>query len=203
MLTKKNLVLLLITAVIAAPVWAQDTAAASSSDGDEPRTVVASFSDYYATEMNVSADKLWSDMKEMYVEAQKFARQGYEVSKIEDDPIAYLGGTRVVKEMENGALDDRRAIFTAIDDEERYLALQASYNVGLKAFASYIVRPISRNKSEFQLVVHADIPLVFQPGEEITRESVAAKMAPIAKQHKADVREIWAEERQRIERKDQ
>jgi len=87
--------------------------------------------DNYSTYMDVPPEILWAELKRMYVEGQKFKELGFSVTPLEDDPLAYLGGTRVVKPLENGAgVDERIARFSVIDDENMFLALHAVYNSG-------------------------------------------------------------------------
>jgi len=116
-----------------------------------------------------------------------------------DDPVAYLGGTKISRtEDATGEADIRVAHFSAIDDNKRFLALRAVYSSGISAFASYQVRSEGQG-SNFQLIAHGQVPVNLPAGMEPTQASVHAAMAPVIAEHERALREAWAEEKKRIE----
>jgi hypothetical protein len=165
---------------------------------EEEQTVRSFFTDELSVHMDVPPDVLWEEIKSMYVDADKFRRLGFAVEAV-DDPVAYLGGTRISRIDEaTGEADIRTAHFSAIDDAKRFLALRAVYASGISAFASYQVRPEGEG-SNFQLIAHGQVPVTLPAGVVPTQASVRAAMAPVIAEHQRALREIWAEETKRIE----
>jgi len=165
---------------------------------EEAQTVRSFFTDELSVHMDVPPDVLWEEIKSMYVDADKFRRLGFTVEPVKD-PVAYLGGTRIsLIDETTGEADIRTAHFSAIDDKKRFLALRAVYNSGISAFASYQVRPEGEGSS-FQLIAHGQVPVTLPAGVEPTQASVRAAMAPVIAEHERALREIWAEEKERIE----
>jgi hypothetical protein len=162
------------------------------------QSVRAFFTDELSVYMDVPPEVLWEEIKSMYVDADKFRRLGFAVEAVED-PVAYLGGTKISRIDEaTGEADIRTAHFSAIDDEKRFLALRAVYSSGISAFASYQVRADGEG-SNFQLIAHGQVPVTLPAGVAPTQASVRAAMAPVIAGHERALREVWAEETKRIE----
>jgi len=165
---------------------------------EEAQTVRSFFTDELSVHIDVPPDMLWDEIKSMYVDADKFRRLGFAIEPVHD-PVAYLGGTRISRIDEaTGEADIRTAHFSAIDDKKRFLALRAVYSSGISAFASYQVRPEGAG-SNFQLIAHGQVPVTLPAGVKPTQASVRAAMAPVIAEHERALREVWADEKQRIE----
>jgi len=165
---------------------------------EEQQTLRAFFTDEMTVFIDVPPDVLWKEIKSMYVDADKFRRLGFAVEAV-NEPTAWLGGTRVTRVDEaSGEADIRTAHFSAIDDSKRFLALRAVYSSGISAFASYQVRAQGEGSS-FQLIAHGQVPVSLPAGVAPTQDSVRAAMAPVIAEHERALRDIWAEEKQRIE----
>jgi len=165
---------------------------------EEVHTIRSLFTDELTVYMEVPPDDLWREIKSMYVDGEKFRREGFTVDRIVDDPGVYLGGIRISRTNEQGAVEIRVARFSAIDEESRFLALRADYSEGISVYASYQVRP-EGGGSTFQLIAHGEVPVTLSANEELTQASVRKAMAPVIAQNQRYLRTIWEEERTRIE----
>lgn len=162
------------------------------------QTVHSFFTDELTVHMDVPPDVLWEEIKSMYVDADKFRRLGFAVEAV-DEPVAYLGGTKISRIDEaTGEVDIRTAHFSAIDDSKRFLALRAVYSSGISAFASYQIRAEGEGSS-FQLIAHGQVPVSLPAGVAPTQDSVRAAMGPVIAEHERALRDTWAEEKKRIE----
>jgi hypothetical protein len=148
--------------------------------------------------MKVSPDRLWAEIKRMYVEGQKFSGQGYKVEPL-TDAQSWLGGTRVSRTLADGTLEERVARISALDDSRRFLALSVRYSEGMVVRASYEVRPHPAG-SEFQLVAHVDQPFELPSDDAAGRKRMSDAARAVAATETRELADAWAGERVRIEK---
>jgi len=147
--------------------------------------------------MKVPPDTLWSEIKRLYVEGEKFSSQGYRVEPL-TDAMSWMSGTRVSRTLPDGRLEERVARISALDDSARFLALSVRYSEGFVVRASYEVRPHPAGAA-FQLIAHVDqpfnLPTDDAAGRRRLQEAARARMVAEAK----GLADSWATERVRIE----
>ena len=108
-----------------------------------------------AVDIERSAEVVWRDILETYVEGRKFSSQGHVVVALADDPAAYLGGYRMTLRGEDGTVvDERICRITERDEEAMRLSLCAEYllpaEMNLIVNASYQATPMP-NGSRYTL----------------------------------------------------
>jgi hypothetical protein len=172
---------------------AQDTASDTAAAAPLQIHFVNNFSQTFA----VPLEFLWAELKRMYVDGNKYRDLGFTVEMIAPVPEAPLGGTVVVQHRGSGEADRITALFSAIDDASRFLALRATYSTGATVHASYAVRP-APSGSQVQLVVHA-----LQPWEGADSHPTADDARRAAERltafHYGQLAETWAAEARRVE----
>ncbi len=170
---------------------------ADVSVAQQPVRIRAPLVDNYTLHFNVPPEVLWAELKAMYVKGDKFTAQGFTVKPL-DDPGAILGGTRIVRTLPNGKVEERVARFTRIDDGERFLALQVSYSEGIVGNVSYQARPAGRG-SDFQLIAHMEQDIVLNARESASREAIADKVEAVLQGHHRELAQYWEGEKARME----
>lgn len=154
------------------------------------------FVDNFTQTFAVPPEFLWAELKRMYVNGNKYRDLGFVVEMISPTPEAPLGGTTVSRNAD-GVVDRRTALFTIIDDDDRFLALRVVYTTGVAAQVSYDVRE-APGGSLVQLIVHAqqtmDGTKTVPMAEEVRREAERLTVF-----HYAELAEMWAAEARRIE----
>jgi uncharacterized protein (DUF885 family) len=163
-----------------------------------PPTLRPTMVENFELHFNVLPSALWADLKRLYVKGEKFSSSGFNVVQIADDPLAYLGGTRISKVGPSGKVEQVIARFTAIDDSKMFLALTASYSDGTECQVTYAVRP-SGTGADFQLIVHAAQDLPSAPGEVPTPAQMAARVRALVALQDKDLKVYWEGERARLE----
>jgi hypothetical protein len=148
--------------------------------------------------VKVPPDRLWAEIKRMYVEGRKFSGQGYKVELL-TDALSWQGGTRVSRTLPNGTLEERVARISALDDARRFLALSVLYSEGIVVRASYEVRPNPAG-SEFQLVAHVDQPFELPSDDAEGRKRMSDAARALVASQTQGMAEAWAAERIRIEK---
>lgn len=143
-------------------------------------------------------DRMWSEIKRMYVEGQKFSAQGYRVDRLED-AASWLGGTRVSRTLPDGRLEERVARVSALHEARRFLALSVQYSEGFVVRASYEVRPHPAG-SEFQLIAHVDQPFELASDDAVGRKRMADAARAVALEQTKGMADAWAGERIRLEK---
>lgn len=143
-------------------------------------------------------DRMWSEIKRMYVEGQKFSPQGYRVDRLED-AASWLGGTRISRTLPDGRLEERVARVSALDEARRFLALSVQYSEGFVVRASYEVRPHPAG-SEFQLIAHVDQPFELASDDSAGRKRMADAARAVALEQTKGMADAWAAERIRLEK---
>jgi hypothetical protein len=174
------------------PAQAADQPAAHGRMLDLPMTIA------HTEVMKVPPERLWREIKRLYVDGQKFSSQGYTVEPL-TDAASWMGGTRVSRTHPDGRLEERVARISALDDAKRFLALSVHYSEGFAVRASYEVHPDPAGAA-FRLIAHVDQPFNLAADDEAGRrqlqEAAQARMVAETK----GLADAWAAERVRIER---
>ncbi len=172
---------------------AEDSAA---PQGAAKAPVPVHFVDNFTQTFAVPPGFLWAEMKRMYLDGSKYRDLGFAIEVLPPTAEAPLGGT-IASRREGEVVDRVKALFTAIDETNRFLALRVLYNTGITAYVSYDVRETSGG-SQMQLIVHAQQPMpetrALPDAETVRREAEAQ-----TEFHYGQLVTIWAAEAQRIE----
>jgi len=176
--------------------------AAVPAYGQEPNAEAASpiqitIVDNFTAEFAVPPDFLWTELKRMYLDGNKYRDLGFSIGIITPSPAVSLGGT-IATRSANGQLDRREAHFTAIDEKRRFLALKAMYSNGLKAIVSYEVRPAKKG-SLMQLIVHAEQAIALPGSDMPSTAAVRAETDRLVAYHYGELVDMWSLEVKRIE----
>lgn len=148
--------------------------------------------------MKVPPDRLWAEIKRLYVEGRKFSGQGYAVERL-TDARSWMGGTRVSRTLPDGRLEERIARISALDDAQRFLALSVQYSEGLVVRATYEVRPHPAG-AEFQLIAHVDQPFELSSDDAAGAKRLSDAARAFALAETKQLADAWAAERVRIEK---
>jgi len=92
-----------------------------------------------ATDIAVSPDRLWTTLREGFIEARKFRDFGFSIDPI-DEPGVPLGGYRMRLEQDGKIVDDRICRISEVDDTARRLSIFADYlshPLGLQVYVTY------------------------------------------------------------------
>lgn len=196
----------IIVAILLAAAPGQEAAALSQVGAPQPVHAAAAqtrmldlpITIMHAEVVKLPPDRMWSEIKRMYVEGQKFSPQGYRVDRLED-AVSWLGGTRISRKLPDGRLEERVARVSALDEARRFLALSVQYSEGFVVRASYEVRPHPAG-SEFQLIAHVDQPFELASDDAAGRKRMADAARAVALEQTKGMADAWAAERIRLEK---
>lgn len=187
----------LTLAALPQPALAGDQASAGQESADEADApLLIHFVDNFTQDFAVPPDFLWEELKRMYLAGNKYRDLGFDVEALAPTPEAPLGGT-IVSRTDDGVLDSRKALFTKVDDENRFLALRAIYETGINIQVSYDVRP-TPGGSLMQLIVHATQPMP-TTDRDPDAETVRAEAERLTVFHYDQLVDMWAAEARRVE----
>lgn len=169
----------------------------ASTSPDTAAPLQIHFVDNFTQTFAVPSEFLWAELKRMYVDGNKYRDLGFSVEMIAPAPEAPLGGTVVVQQSDVGEAARITALFSAIDDANRFLALRAIYSTGITVHVSYDVRP-APDGSLVHLIVHAQQPLEVA-GTHPTAEDARREADRLTAFHYAQLADTWAAEARRVE----
>jgi hypothetical protein len=154
------------------------------------------FVDNFTQTFSVPPAFLWAELKRMYLDGSKYRELGFAIDLLQPTPEAPLGGT-IASRSEGEVVDRRTALFTTIDETNRFLALRVVYSTGIAAYVSYDVRE-APGGSLVQLIVHAQQPM---PAASATpdAEAVRREAEALTTFHYGQLVTMWAAEAQRVE----
>lgn len=154
------------------------------------------FVDNFTQTFAVPPEFLWAELKRMYIHGNKYGDLGFAVEVLPPTPEAPLGGT-IVSKADGNTFDRRTALFTAIDETKRFLALRVVYSTGIAADVSYDVRE-APGGSLVQLIVHAQQPM---PASATPPDAAAVRREAEALTtfHYGQLVTMWVAEAQRVE----
>jgi hypothetical protein len=171
----------------------------AQSEADEAaahQPVQIHFVDNFTQTFAVPPEFLWAELKRMYIDGNKYRDLGFAIEVLPPTPKAPLGGT-IVSQADGDTIDRRTALFTAIDEASRFLALRVVYSTGIAAEVSYDVRE-APGGSLVQLIVHAQQPM---PATATHADAAAVRREAEALTtfHYGQLVTMWAAEAQRVE----
>lgn len=172
------------------------SARSGADEAAAPPPAQIHFVDNFTQTFAVPPEFLWAELKRMYIDGNKYRDLGFAIEVLPPTPEAPLGGT-IVSQGEGKTIDRRTALFTAIDDTRRFLALRVVYSTGIAAEVSYDVRE-APGGSLVQLIVHAQQPM---PATATPPDAAAVRREAEALTtfHYDQLVAMWAAEAQRVE----
>ncbi|MCO5792578.1 MAG: hypothetical protein HEQ21_07145 [Blastomonas sp.] len=172
------------------------SARSGADETPAPRPVQIHFVDNFTQTFAVPPEFLWAELKRMYIDGNKYRDLGFAIEVLPPTPEAPLGGT-IVSQGDGKTIDRRTALFTAIDDTRRFLALRVIYSTGIAAEVSYDVRE-APGGSLVQLIVHAQQPM---PATATPHDAAAVRReaGALTTFHYDQLVTMWAAEAQRVE----
>lgn len=179
------------------PVQAEDKAAAAPAAQDD-ETILAPFADHYQMRIAKPADVVWKHLKRLYIEGERMRQQGFAVSQVTDDPAAWLGAVRGVRE-DNTSRPRVTIMVSGIDEEARLLTLMIVLENPVPAYVTHQVRPDGADAAIYQTVVQTLWPVKKPAGGSLTPEYVRQKMQADVAFHNQEVAEIMQREKAVIE----
>ena len=179
------------------PAYAKD--APRAAPASEPvETVLAPFSDHYTMRVEKPADVVWSHIKRLYVDGERMRQQGFSVSRVTDDPAAWLGAVRGVHAA-NTSRPEVTIMVSGIDEEARLLTLMIVLENPVPAYVIHQVLPDGPNASIYQTIILTRWPVRKPEGGELTAEYIRKKMQDDVAFHNAEVAAIMKREKAVIE----
>jgi len=182
---KTVVVALLGVLAVVAPSYAAEPAATA---------LLVPFSDRYAMRVELPARKVWEHVKALYVSGERSRQQGYQVTPLTNDPIAWLGGTVAVapEKTERPRVTIR---VSAIDEQEMFLSLQIELENPVPVYVVHQVRPDGDHAAIYQTIILTQWPIPVEPGKTPTLATVAETAAMIVKHHNEQVAAIMQREK--------
>ncbi|WP_430446779.1 hypothetical protein [Sphingorhabdus contaminans] len=185
------------TLATALPALAEDKAAAAPAV-QITDTVLAPFADHYEMRVEKSADVVWQHLKKLYVDGERMRQQGFIVSSVVDDPTAWLGAVRGVRE-DNTSRPKVTIMVSGIDDEARLLTLMIVLENPVPAYVIHQVRPDGAHASIYQTIIQTRWPVKKPSNGELTPDYIREKMQADVAFHNQEVVEIMQREKAVIE----
>lgn len=172
-----------------------------AKDGATPQAAARTpvpihFVDNFTQTFAVPPAFLWEELKRMYLDGRKYRELGFAIDLLQPTPEAPLGGT-IASRSDGEVVDRRTALFTTIDEANRFLALRVVYSTGIAAYVSYDVRE-APGGSLVQLIVHAQQPMTATTATP-DAEAVRTEAEALTTFHYGQLVTMWAAEAQRVE----
>jgi len=181
----------------AVPALADETPEGTAST--EPvETLLAPFSDHYAMRVEKPADVVWAHIKQLYVDGERMRQQGFVVTRLNEEPIAWLGATRGVHP-DNTDRPEVTVMVSGIDEEARLLTLMIVLENPVPAYVTHQVRPDGPDASIYQTIIHTRWPVTKPDDGELTAAYIREKMEADVAHHNSEVAAIMQREKAIIE----
>lgn len=173
--------------------------APSAANASEPvETVLAPFSDHYTIRVNKPADVVWAHIKGLYVNGERMRQQGFSVSRVTDDPAAWLGAVRGIRAA-NTERPEVTIMVSGIDEEARLLTLMIVLENPAPAYVIHQILPDGPDAAIYQTIIQTRWPVKKPEGGELTAEYIREKMRADVAFHNSEVAEIMKREKVVIE----
>jgi len=190
--------LVLSLAFGASSLRAEDGAPTAAAASGTAGMVLAPFSDHYEMRVAKPADDVWRHVKRLYVDGERMRQQGFDVSRVTDDPTAWLGAVRGVRK-DNPSRPEVTIKVSGVDDEARLLTLMIVLENPTPVHVVHQVRPDGPNAAIYQTIVLTQWPVRKPEGGALTADSIRQKMKADVAFHNAEVAEIMKREKGVIE----
>jgi hypothetical protein len=173
--------------------------APSAANASKPvETVLAPFSDHYTIRVNKPADVVWAHIKGLYVNGERMRQQGFSVSRVTDDPAAWLGAVRGIRAA-NTERPEVTIMVSGIDEEARLLTLMIVLENPAPAYVIHQILPDGPDAAIYQTIIQTRWPVKKPEGGELTAEYIREKMRADVAFHNSEVAEIMKREKVVIE----
>jgi hypothetical protein len=160
--------------------------------------ILAPFSDHYSMRIAKPADVVWAHIKRLYVDGERMREQNFAVSRVTDDPAAWLGAVRGVKEGET-TRPKVTIMVGGIDEEARLLTLMIVLENPVPVYVIHQVRPDGPDAAIYQTIIQTRWPVKKPEGGELTAVYIREKMQADVAFHNAEVAAIMQREKAIIE----
>lgn len=164
----------------------------------EPEVLLAPFTDHYEMRVEKPVEVVWEHIKRLYVDGERMRQQGFEVSQVEGDPTAWLGGVRGVREGDT-TRPEVTIVVSALDEKAHLLSLLIGLENPVPVYVVHQVRPDGSDASIYQTIIQTKWPVRKPEGGELDAAYVAEKMAADIAFHNSEVAEIMQREKAIIE----
>lgn len=172
---------------------------ANAEERNHGQNVRALMTDNFSIKIDRRADFVWQQVKNLYIDGERYRQNGGEVVPLVNDPEAYLGGYKTVRRSEDGNVVGESAFrFSRIDEARRFIAMTIDTPENGKAIVTHEVEPAG-DGAVYSVVIHVFIDISIEPGEDTTSEVVRKKMAERLSEHHAGVEDIWKKQKDLIE----
>ncbi len=157
---------------------------------------------HVAQDIACRPEKIYRRILSDYVEAGKFAEQGYVIAQLPDtDLAAFRGGYRITLKNDKGeVLDDRICRIIERDDEVRRVSLRADYllpaHMGMTVYATYqaVSTPTG---ARYQLDCYYDMNI--EPPADNARAKIAEIVRGIERQSEDYLKAFLGQIKQQLE----
>jgi hypothetical protein len=177
--------------------FAQD-AESPAAEPKAPETIIAPFADHYSMRIEKPADVVWQHLKRLYIDGERMREQGFAVTRVTDDPKAWLGAVRGVHATST-ARPEVTIMVSGIDEEARLLTLTIVLENPVPAYVIHQVRPDGPEASIYQTIIQTGWPVKKPEGGELTAEYIREKMQADVAFHNKEVAEIMQRQKAIIE----
>jgi hypothetical protein len=176
-----------------------DAAAPAAAAATQPADMIlAPFSDHYRIRIEKPADVVWKHIKRLYVDGERMRQQGFAVTRVTDDPTAWLGAVRGVHSS-NAQRPEVTIKVSGVDDAERLLTLMIVLENPVPVYVIHDVRPDGPNSSIYQTVVQTQWAVRKPEGSALTADYIREKMKADVAFHNGEVAAIMKREKAIIE----
>ena len=180
------------------PLHAETGNPAASAAPQAADMILAPFSDHYSIRIEKPADVVWRHIKRLYVDGERMRQQGFAVTRVTDDPTAWLGAVRGVRDSDKQR-PEVTILVSGVDDGQRLLTLMIALENPVPVFVIHQVRPDGPNASIYQTVIQTRWPVKKPAGGALTADYVREKMQADVAFHNAEVAQIMLREKAVIE----
>lgn len=183
-------------------MFAASCTMSSSQDGAPPAPVAPSvvralMTDDHDVHIDRDPDLVWSEIKRLYVEGDRYRSYGNVVATLAGDARAYAGGYRAdPADDEEGRAGVFR--FSDIDDHRRFLAMSIDADGLADITVSHWVIPQGEG-ARYSVIINAFMPIESADGAVPTPATVADEMALILAEHHEGLVEIMETVKAEIE----
>lgn len=170
----------------------------AAAEPEVTETIIAPFADHYSMRIEKPADVVWQHLKRLYVDGDRMREQGFTVTRVTDDPAAWLGAVRGVHATST-ARPEVTIMVSGIDEETRLLTLTIVLENPVPAYVIHQVCPDGPDAAIYQTIIQTGWPVKKPDDGELTAEYIREKMQAEVAFHNKEVAEIMQRQKAIIE----
>jgi hypothetical protein len=164
----------------------------------EAETIIAPFADHYSMRIAKPADVVWQHLKRLYVDGERMREQGFTVTRVTDDPRAWLGAVRGVQ-ASSTARPEVTIMVSGIDEGARLMTLTIVLENPVPVYVIHQVRPDGPDAAIYQTIIQTGWQVKKPEGGELSAAYVREKMQADVAFHNKEVAEIMQRQKAIIE----